>query len=208
VELTDEQKEYMAKFNVSGPGGGAWAALGVVLGVFTAAGWGVWDQAHPLQAAGRTLTNPARGSRSATRRCTAQAEREEKAAAKKEGLEDAGKDATSFFHGKEAKDYQGRSWLEPAKDRKKDVPEAFFLPKKWVGAAWEGGGRDPIAHPHARRHPPTLRPPCSALAERPLTHLVPVASSPQVGPHVVRPHQGRQRGALLPQDRPHAAVGG
>lgn len=32
------------------------------------------------------------------------------------------------------------------------------------------------------------------------------ALSPQVGPHLVWPHQGCQRGALLPRDRPPAAV--
>ncbi|KAI8473364.1 MAG: WD40-repeat-containing domain protein [Monoraphidium minutum] len=80
VELTEEQKEYMAKFN---------------------------------------------------------AEKEEKAAAKGEGGEGEGKGATSFFHGKEAKDYQGRSWLAVPKDRKKDAPDAFFLPKKWLHT-WSG----------------------------------------------------------------------
>ncbi|GBF87694.1 hypothetical protein Rsub_00405 [Raphidocelis subcapitata] len=80
VELTEEQKEYMAKFN---------------------------------------------------------AEREEKAAAKGDGGDASGGGATSFFHGKESKDYQGRSWLAVPKDRKKDAPEAFFLPKKWVHT-WSG----------------------------------------------------------------------
>lgn len=81
VELTEEQQEYMAKFN---------------------------------------------------------AEREEKAAKGGKGDKDGGdKGSTSFFHGKEAKDYQGRSWLAPPKDRRKDTPDAYFLPKKWLHT-WSG----------------------------------------------------------------------
>lgn len=82
VELTEEQKEYMEKFNAERP---------------------VKEKRGPKKADGAEET----------------------------------KDATSFFHGKEAKDYQGRSWLSAPKDRRKEAPEAFFLPKKWLHT-WSG----------------------------------------------------------------------
>jgi len=43
---------------------------------------------------------------------------------------------TSFFHGKEDKDYQGRSWMSAPKDKRKES-DATFLPKRWVHT-WSG----------------------------------------------------------------------
>lgn len=77
-------------------------------------------------------------TRQTKRKHKRQAERDAKSARKAEGLEGAGgADATSIFHGKASADYQGRSWLAPPKDRRREPPEAFFLPKKWVHT-WSG----------------------------------------------------------------------
>ncbi|PNW84243.1 hypothetical protein CHLRE_04g226450v5 [Chlamydomonas reinhardtii] len=43
---------------------------------------------------------------------------------------------TSFFHAKEEKDYQGRSWILPPRD-KKNESDSCFLPKRWVHT-WAG----------------------------------------------------------------------
>ncbi|KAG2485153.1 hypothetical protein HYH03_016139 [Edaphochlamys debaryana] len=46
------------------------------------------------------------------------------------------KGPSSFFHGKEEKDYQGRSWVLPPRDKKKES-DVCFLPKRWVHT-WSG----------------------------------------------------------------------
>lgn len=49
------------------------------------------------------------------------------------------KGPTSFFHGKEGKegkDYQGRSWMLPPKDKRKEN-DYCFLPKRWIHT-WSG----------------------------------------------------------------------
>ncbi|KXZ41899.1 hypothetical protein GPECTOR_249g617 [Gonium pectorale] len=43
---------------------------------------------------------------------------------------------TSFFHGKEEKDYQGRSWILPPRDKRKES-DVTYLPKRWVHT-WSG----------------------------------------------------------------------
>eukprot|EP00879_Flechtneria_rotunda_P002141 GHRR01002325.1.p1 GENE.GHRR01002325.1~~GHRR01002325.1.p1 ORF type:complete len:303 (+),score=127.78 GHRR01002325.1:221-1129(+) len=43
---------------------------------------------------------------------------------------------TSFFHGKQDKDYQGRSWLVAPRDKKKESDNCF-LPKRWIHT-WSG----------------------------------------------------------------------
>lgn len=43
---------------------------------------------------------------------------------------------TTFFHGKEEKDYQGRSWMAEPKDRRKES-DTCFLPKRWIHS-WTG----------------------------------------------------------------------
>ena len=45
---------------------------------------------------------------------------------------------TSVFHGKELKDYQGRSWLHPPAEYTRGEEEhECFIPKKWVHT-WSG----------------------------------------------------------------------
>ena len=89
MELTEEQKEYMAKFNVSGVGGGPTASSS--LGARAAccfAHFRINCQLARTRAHTHTHT---------------QAEKAEKSGK----AEDPGaRDATSFFHGKDAKDYQ------------------------------------------------------------------------------------------------------
>ncbi|GLC42328.1 hypothetical protein PLESTB_000659000 [Pleodorina starrii] len=46
------------------------------------------------------------------------------------------KGPTTFFHGKEEKDYQGRSWVLPPRDKRKES-DTCFLPKRWVHT-WSG----------------------------------------------------------------------
>eukprot|EP00798_Chlamydomonas_sp_ICE-L_P006550 gene6550-3202_t len=46
------------------------------------------------------------------------------------------KGPTSFFHGKEDKDYQGRSWLDAPKGKPKES-DYTFLPKRWIHT-WSG----------------------------------------------------------------------
>ena len=61
----------------------------------------------------------------------------EKAEAAAHAGEGGAKDgATSIFHGKEAKDYQGRSWLEGPKDKRCES-ENCYLPKRWIHT-WTG----------------------------------------------------------------------
>lgn len=49
------------------------------------------------------------------------------------------KGPTTFFHGKEEKDYQGRSWVLGPRDKRNEVVAAggCFLPKRWVHT-WSG----------------------------------------------------------------------
>lgn len=42
----------------------------------------------------------------------------------------------SLFHGKEEKDTLGRSWMEPPKEQKPPVEQAY-LPKRWIHT-WSG----------------------------------------------------------------------
>lgn len=44
----------------------------------------------------------------------------------------AGKGDYSIFHGSEAEDYQGRSWMDPPAGIRQDAGEACFLPKRLV----------------------------------------------------------------------------
>eukprot|EP00775_Hariotina_reticulata_P008921 gene8921-9098_t len=60
-----------------------------------------------------------------------QASKEEAAA---EDVEAKG--PTSFFHGKKDTDYQGRSWLAPPRDKRKESDNCF-LPKRWIHT-WSG----------------------------------------------------------------------
>ncbi|EFJ39885.1 hypothetical protein VOLCADRAFT_78216 [Volvox carteri f. nagariensis] len=46
------------------------------------------------------------------------------------------KGPTTFFHGKDEKDYQGRSWVLPPRDKRKES-DSCFLPKRWVHT-WSG----------------------------------------------------------------------
>ncbi|MEW5301226.1 MAG: hypothetical protein WDW38_004777 [Sanguina aurantia] len=46
------------------------------------------------------------------------------------------KGPTSFFHGKEKADYQGRSWMSAPKDRRKES-DYTYLPKRWIHT-WSG----------------------------------------------------------------------
>ncbi|GIL86051.1 hypothetical protein Vretimale_9079 [Volvox reticuliferus] len=46
------------------------------------------------------------------------------------------KGPTTFFHGKDEKDYQGRSWMLPPKDKRRESDNCF-LPKRWVHT-WAG----------------------------------------------------------------------
>mmetsp|Transcript_27077 Transcript_27077/g.48257 ORF Transcript_27077/g.48257 Transcript_27077/m.48257 type:complete len:581 (-) Transcript_27077:109-1851(-) len=55
---------------------------------------------------------------------------------RKGGEEEAAGEDKSVFHGKAGADYQGRSWLEPPKDKKKEN-DMVFLPKRWVHT-WSG----------------------------------------------------------------------
>lgn len=52
------------------------------------------------------------------------------------GEEDSHGEDKSIFHGKAGADYQGRSWLEAPRDKKKEN-DAVFLPKRWVHT-WSG----------------------------------------------------------------------
>jgi pre-mRNA-processing factor 17 len=49
----------------------------------------------------------------------------------------AGKGDYSIFHGSEAEDYQGRSWMDPPAGIRQDAGEACFLPKRLVHC-WKG----------------------------------------------------------------------
>jgi pre-mRNA-processing factor 17 len=62
-----------------------------------------------------------------------QAEKKE-AAATADDVEAKG--PTSFFHGKENEDYQGRSWIAPPRDKRNEADNTF-LPKRWVHT-WQG----------------------------------------------------------------------
>lgn len=42
----------------------------------------------------------------------------------------------TIFHGKKGTDYQGRSWVDPPKDKRKEN-DAVFLPKRWIHT-WSG----------------------------------------------------------------------
>uniref|UniRef100_A0A061R092 Pre-mRNA-processing factor 17 n=1 Tax=Tetraselmis sp. GSL018 TaxID=582737 RepID=A0A061R092_9CHLO len=53
-----------------------------------------------------------------------------------EGAEVAAGEERSIFHGKEGTDYQGRSWVDPPRDKKKEN-DMVFLPKRWVHT-WSG----------------------------------------------------------------------
>lgn len=46
------------------------------------------------------------------------------------------KGPTSFFHGKENEDYQGRSWIAPLRDKRHES-DATYLPKRWIHT-WQG----------------------------------------------------------------------
>lgn len=46
------------------------------------------------------------------------------------------KGPASFFHGKEKEDYQGRSWMDQPRDKKKEN-DTCFLPKRWIHT-WSG----------------------------------------------------------------------
>mgnify|MGYP003302510443 CR=1 FL=1 len=50
----------------------------------------------------------------------------------------AGKGDYSIFHGNEAEDYQGRSWMDPPAGIRHDAGEACFLPKRLVHC-WKVG---------------------------------------------------------------------
>lgn len=60
----------------------------------------------------------------------------------------------SMFHGKNLKDYAGRSWLEAPKDLKADN-EHCFLPKRWVHT-WSGHTKGVNAIRFASLHLPIL----------------------------------------------------
>jgi WD40 repeat protein len=60
---------------------------------------------------------------------------EAKKANTKEKAADAAPQAT--FHGKAATDWQGRSWMAPPKDKRKELNEKCFLPKRWIHT-WSG----------------------------------------------------------------------
>lgn len=60
----------------------------------------------------------------------------EKDKAEKAGVPPEQKAATSFFHLADSKDYQGRSWIEPPRDRVKEN-DYCYLPKRWVHT-WSG----------------------------------------------------------------------
>ncbi|KAK2075528.1 hypothetical protein QBZ16_001636 [Prototheca wickerhamii] len=79
-------------------------------------------------------------------RAFAEKAREEKA--EKEAA--AGTAETSIFHGRERRDYQGRSWLEPPRDLR-DESEQSFLPKKHLHT-WAGHTKGVNAI-RAPRHP-------------------------------------------------------
>ena len=42
----------------------------------------------------------------------------------------------SMFHGKEERDNLGRSWMDPPKEQRSEVEQAF-LPKRWIHT-WSG----------------------------------------------------------------------
>ncbi len=42
----------------------------------------------------------------------------------------------SYFHGKDDKDYQGRSWLAAPRDKRKEN-DTCYLPKRWIHT-WSG----------------------------------------------------------------------
>ncbi|KAF5834400.1 WD40-repeat-containing domain protein [Dunaliella salina] len=46
------------------------------------------------------------------------------------------KGPTSFFHGKEEKDYQGRSWLAAPKEQRRES-DVCYMPKRWIHT-WSG----------------------------------------------------------------------
>lgn len=63
----------------------------------------------------------------------------EEHAAKQKGKEKGDKPVTddkSVFHGKEERDYQGRSWIEAPKDVKANN-ETCYIPKRWIHT-WSG----------------------------------------------------------------------
>lgn len=64
----------------------------------------------------------------------AQLEAEKKEKSGKEDVEPQG--PTSFFHGKSEKDYQGRSWMDAPKDKRKEN-DYCYLPKRWIHT-WSG----------------------------------------------------------------------
>lgn len=45
--------------------------------------------------------------------------------------------AGAQFHGKDATDWQGRSWMAPPKDQRKELTDKCFLPKRWIHT-WSG----------------------------------------------------------------------
>lgn len=50
-------------------------------------------------------------------------------------------EASTTWHGAQGKDWQGRSWLVPAKGNARNPPDTCFVPKRWIHT-WgsEGNG--------------------------------------------------------------------
>ena len=122
------------------------------------------------------------------------------------GEEGAGEEK-SIFHGKKGADYQGRSWIEPPNEKKKEN-DATFLPKRWIHT-WSGHtkARTPSRSPlhHHQQHQPTTQPlPLHTTPERPLrappSLLLLCFPLPSTA--------GCQRDRVLPETRPPAAQRG